>query len=174
MPLPDRPTVSNYGGEYTGGVGHDILLFPAMVRAEESLNATAVLMDGQSSCFFHPEIPANAVCEVSGRFICHLCKTEWNGQTVSLTALQQMRDKGSLQLENKRIIWDDIACGLSLLPLLMWPLTIITAPVAFSIAVTKWSKGPTSILRRSRWRYSLAIIFSLLQIIGWIALLFLV
>lgn len=162
--------VSNYAGEYTRGVGHDIQLFPAAIREEALPVVNPVLEEGQSSCFFHPDIVATTVCEVSGRFICDLCKTEWDGKTVSLTALQNMREKGDLKLDNKRVIWDDIACGLAVLPLLFWPATIITAPAALVIAISKWKKGPTSLLRRSRWRYVVAIILSLLQIIGWISL----
>ncbi|WOO42183.1 hypothetical protein [Rubellicoccus peritrichatus] len=168
IPLPDRPFVSDYAAEYTSGVGHDIQLFPAAVRDEVLPEASPILTEGQSSCFFHPNIAATSICEVSGRFICDLCKTEWNGKTVSLTALQDLREKGDLTLNNKRVIWDDISCALAVFPLLMWPFTIITAPVALGIALAKWRKGATSILRRSRWRYVVAIILSLLQIGGWI------
>ena len=168
MPLPDRPRVSDYGAMYVGAP-HYVRLFPAAIRSKERVHAEAALEDGLSTCFFHAQLPATAVCDVSGRMICDLCKTDWEGQTVSFDALQSLIAEGSTsQKDKKRTKWDDIALTLSVLPVLFWPVTLLTAPTALGICLVKFWAGPTSLLRRSRWRYILAGVFASLQIAGWV------
>ena len=89
------------------------------------------------------------MCAISGRFICDLCTTEWEGEQVSLTALQEMHAKGNFtKLETERILWDDIA--------LVFALFFITGPVALIIALWFWRKGTTSLVYRNRIRYIIA------------------
>ena len=164
MPLPDRPIVRNYGWNYTD-VDHDVRLFPAVIRAKDAVRAEAVLEGGQSTCFFHPKLPATALCDVSGRMICDLCKTEWNDRTLSFEALQSLlAEGGSVQQERKCTKWDDIALGLVLFPVLFAPIVVLTAPVALGICAVKWRAGATSVLHRSRWRYVVAALLALLEI----------
>ena len=71
----------------------------------------------------------------------------------------------------RRILYDDIALGLALLPLLMWPFTLMTAPAAIFMVLKYWRRGPTSLVRRTRIRYVLALLFALPQFAGWVWLL---
>ena len=164
MPLPFKPVVEAYGIEYAG-VDHFVHLFPAVVRPSESVNAEAILEEGQASCFFHEESTATAICDVSGRMICDLCKTEWNGRTISIDALQSLMKEGkSSESVKSCTMWDTIALSLVLIPLLFSPLLVVTAPIALGICLLKWRAGPTGILRRSRWRYVVAALIALLEI----------
>ena len=164
MPLPYQPVVDDYGIEYAG-VSHSVHLFPAVVRSGDTMSAEAILEEGQASCYFHKESTATALCDVSGRMICDLCRTEWNGRTVSIEALQSLiKDGGSSEHLKRCVMWDTIALTLVLVPLLFWPLLILTVPIALGICLFKWRKGPTGILRRSRWRYVLAVFIAVLEI----------
>lgn len=164
MPLPDRPVVHNYGRSYTD-TDHYVRLFPAVIRSKDAVRAEVALEGGQSTCFFHPKLPATALCDVSGRMICDLCKTDWEGRTISFEALQSLlAEGGSVKQERSRKKWDDIAMGLVLFPVLFAPIVVLTAPIALGICLVKWRKGPTSILRRSRWRYVVAALLALVEI----------
>jgi hypothetical protein len=169
MPLPDEPIAVGYGWEYVGAA-HDVRLFPAAIRTKETIRAEAVMEGGQSTCFFHSKLPATGICDVSGRMICDLCKTEFEGRTVSFEALQTLVGKagkdGKVKKAQGRTKWDDIALTLVVLPVLIGPLMVFTAPVALGICLVKWREGPTSVLRRSRWRYVVAGFLALLQIVG--------
>lgn len=171
MPLPHVPIVRGYGEDLVGHA-HDIHLFPACIREKKTIRAEEILEEGQSSCFFHPKFPANAVCEVSGRMICDLCSTEWEGQTVSFEALKSLVAQGGSDKSKPLVVkWDDVALALAVLPLLLWPITLITAPAVLVVSIWHWRRGPTSIVRRSRWRYIVAVLLATLQIIGWVLLL---
>ena len=165
MPLPDRPEVNDYGWDFTQA-NHYIRLFPAVIRSNKAVQAEAVLEGGQSTCFFHAKLPATAVCDVSGRLICDLCKTEWNGKTVSFEALQSLlAEDVAVQQERRCTKWDDIALSLVIFPVLFAPVMILTAPGALGICLVKWRKGATSLLRRSRWRYVVAALLAILEMI---------
>lgn len=169
MPVPDLPLVQKYGENYVKR-GHDIRLFPALIREKGTVQTDAVLEEGQSSCYFHPKLPATALCEVSGRMICDLCSTEWKGQTVSFESLQTIlaNGKGKTATEQVRTRWDDIALSLAVFPMLFFLLTIVTAPAALIICLWHWRKGPTSVVRTSRWRYLVAGLLALGQIALWL------
>jgi len=165
MPLPDEPVVRDYGRGYVE-VGHDIHLFPAILKDDAAVKAREILEEGEVSCFYHPHFAATAVCDHSGRFICDLCAVEWDSGTVSLQALEEMKWRGENEkLRDGCTLWDDIALALATFPLLTFFLPIITAPIALFICIWKWRAGPTSITRRSRWRYILAGALSVVQIV---------
>ena len=148
LPLPARTVSDNYGREYCGKA-HHIRLFPAIIREKETVQPETLIDSQQASCYFHPKFAATTVCAISGRFICDLCTTEWEGESVSLTALQEMHTRGgTLKLETERVLWDSIALVLAFL--------FITGPVALMLVAWFWRKGPTSLVRRSRIRYVIA------------------
>lgn len=168
MPLPSQPWVRDYGKMHVGE-GHNVLLFPAAVREVAKPRVDTAIVEGQSTCFFHPKLPATQVCEISGRLICDLCQTEWDGRIVSLEALHSTPGNGSPGAQaNTRTRWDNIALSLAVLPLLLWFVTIVTAPVALFIAVWQGRKGSCSVVQRSGWRYWLAGALALLQVAFWI------
>lgn len=167
MPVPDVPQVRNYGAMHVGE-SHDVRLFPAIGRSGNTPQVDAILEEGQSSCFFHPNLPATAVCQISGRLICDLCKTEWAGQTVSFEALQSTLKQGGKGRHGAgRTRWDNIALSLAVLPLLVWPVTLVTAPLALGLVVWRVRKGPCSAVHRSGWRYLVAGVLAVLQIGFW-------
>ncbi|MGC3991484.1 MAG: hypothetical protein QM796_17720 [Chthoniobacteraceae bacterium] len=103
-----------------------------------------------------------------GRFLCALCDLELNGQHLCPSCLASGKKKGKIRnLENERTCHDGIALTLSLLPLLMWPITAVTAPCAVYYSIRHW-KSPTSILPRTKIRFIFALIFAGIQCALWI------
>jgi hypothetical protein len=74
-------------------------------------------------------------------------------------------------LETQRVLYDDIALALAIIPVIfIWP-TIITAPMSIFIALRHW-KTPLSIVPRTKIRFIIAMFLSGLQITGWVFLFF--
>jgi len=173
MPLPGYPYVENYGA-FDCGDAHHIWIHPAITRRKEVLSTDALIEEGQSACYFHPNNPATSICSISGRMICELCTTEWEGEKVSFEALQTTIKNGAQKGQHAgRIKWDDVALALAVSPLILWFITIVTAPLALGICLWFWRKGTTSPVRKSRWRYVVAGLLSAVQIGFWFWLLLL-
>jgi hypothetical protein len=147
-------------------------VFPALFRKTSAgQSGQAVLVEGESSCFFHPQKKAVLPCDSCGRFLCALCDCPLQGRHFCPTCLEAGSTKGKIKsLENQRTLYDRIALTLAVLPLLFFYATLITAPMTLYIAIRYW-KAPGSILRRTRIRFIIAVVFALLQISGW-AILF--
>ncbi len=172
MPLPDEVSVGSYGAEYVGEA-HEIRLFPAVLRKAPVVEAGAVIEAGQSSCYFHPKLSATAICDLSGRMICDLCRTEWQGKMVSFEALKAALSRGDIAKEaGVRTRWDNIALSLAVLPLLIWFASVVTAPVALFIVIWKGRMGPCSVVQRSRWRFVVAGLLAGLQIVALLVVAF--
>ena len=148
-------------------------IFPAILQPlHEKGSIGTDVADGEASCFYHPDKQAAKVCSSCGRFVCALCEIELVGRCLCPVCLEQGRQNDQIsELVTKRTLYDSMALSLSLLPLLIWPITLVTAPVAFFLAIYGWRK-PTSILPRTRIRLIAALLFSTLQLIGWGTLAF--
>ena len=144
-------------------------IFPALFRRiAEGRDGEAVLVEGESTCFYHPQKKAVLPCEGCGRFLCALCDCELHGQHFCPVCLEVGRKKRKIKsLENERTLYDRIALALAVLPMLIFYFTFVTAPAALFIALRYWNY-PRSIVRPSRIRLVLAIIFASLQIVGWL------
>lgn len=155
------------------GLPLQVEVFPAMFRrAAAGRDGELVVVEGDSTCFFHPAKKAVRPCEGCGRFVCALCDCELHGQHYCPTCLETGKKKGKIKsLENQRTLYDSIALTLAVLPILMWPITFMTAPAALYMSLRYWN-APRGLIRRTKVRYILAIIFSTLQIAGWVAGIF--
>jgi len=69
--------------------------------------------------------------------------------------------------ENCRTLYDSTALMVAVVPLLLWPFTAISAPIALFVALRYWNR-PLSLVRRWRWRSVLAALVALCEIAGWI------
>jgi|ERR1051325_10473430 hypothetical protein len=146
-------------------------IFPALFRRFVPGRGGELLMaEGESSCFYHPQKKAAVPCQGCGRFLCDLCDCQFNGDHFCPACLETGRAKGKIKnLENERTLYDSIALGLAILPVAVVfgiYFTFITAPMAMYVAIRYWN-APRSIVRRTRARYIVAIIFASWQIIGW-------
>jgi len=155
------------------GVPLQIEVFPALFRNQSAgRSGETILVEGESSCFYHPQKKAVIPCQGCGRFLCALCDCEFNGQHFCPTCLETGKTKGKIKnLENQRTLYDNIALSLAIYPLLIFYFTLITAPVTLFVAIRYWN-APRSIVHRTKIRYVAAIILALMQISGWGLLFF--
>jgi hypothetical protein len=148
-----------------------IEVYPALFRRiSPGRSGETILVEGEASCFYHPQKKAALPCDGCGRFLCALCDCEMDGRHFCPACLEAGRTKGKIKnLQNNRTLYDSIALGLAVIPILFFYFSIITAPIALFIAIRHWN-SPMSIVRRSKVRYILAIIAASLQIAGWVTL----
>jgi hypothetical protein len=143
-------------------------VFPALFRKiAAGQKAEAVLVEGESSCFYHPQKKAVRPCDGCGRFLCALCDCELAGQHFCPTCLDVGKSKGKIQsLHTNRTRHESIALSLGILSVLLF-FTIVIPPIlaliSLYIAIRYW-KGPQSIVGGHRRRMILAIVVALVGI----------
>jgi hypothetical protein len=149
-----------------------VAVFPALHRKTNlGQSAETIMVEGESSCFYHPQKKAVLPCDGCGRFLCALCDCLLEGRHYCPACLETGRTKRKIQsLDNRRTLYDNIALVLAVYPLLIFYLTIFTSPMALYIAIRYW-KAPQSILRRTRIRAIAAIVLALVEIGGWATLI---
>src|SRR5271157_324006 len=84
------------------GTPLQIEVFPALFRKiSTGQSAQPVLVEGESSCFYHPQKKAVIPCAGCGRFLCALCDCELNGQHFCPACIETGKSKGKIKsLEN--------------------------------------------------------------------------
>jgi hypothetical protein len=144
------------------------VIFPAFTKeSSPSRPGETLILDTDASCFYHPQKKAEVACDYCGRFLCALCDVEMDRKHLCPPCIESGKQKGRIKtLENRRTLYDSIALSVSILPMLIFYFTIITAPIAIYMVFRYWN-APTSILHAGKWRMVLALIFSASQIIGW-------
>jgi hypothetical protein len=155
------------------GVPQAVAVFPALFRPPEmGERGRDLLVDTHSSCYYHANKEAVRPCEGCGRFLCGLCDIEMKGVHLCPKCIEDNVSKGTYKSQQAVITrYDGIALTLSILPMLLWPFTLITAPVAIFFAIRSFTK-PNSVVPRVRWRGTLAIIFATIQVLLWGAFFF--
>jgi hypothetical protein len=145
-----------------------IEVFPAFFRKiTPGQSAQAIMLEGESSCFFHPQKKAVVPCGGCGRFLCALCDCEFTGEHYCPACLETGKSKGKIKaLDNSRTRYDSIALTLALLPVLIFYFTLITAPMTLFVTIRYW-KAPRSLVRRTGVRFTIAVLLALVQIVGW-------
>jgi len=153
------------------GVPLQVEVFPALFRRiHPGQSGETIMVEGESSCFYHPQKKAVLPCQGCGRFLCALCDCELNGQHFCPACLEAGKARGKIKnLENQRTLYDGIALSLAVYPMLIFYFTIVTAPVALFVAIRYWN-APRSIVHRTKIRYLAAIVLASMQIAGWVAL----
>jgi len=148
-------------------------IFPAFFRTIASgTGAETILVEGEASCFYHPQKRAVLPCHGCGRFLCGLCDCELHGEHYCPVCLEAGRKKGKIKrLENERTLYDSIALAVAIVPVLFIYLTVVTAPLAIYMSIRYWN-APRSIVHRTKIRFVAAIVFAGLQIIGWVWLVY--
>ena len=155
------------------GVPLRVEVFPALFRRfNPGQSGETIMVEGESSCFYHPQKKAVLPCQGCGRFLCALCDCELNGQHFCPACLETGKTKGKIKsLEDQRTLYDGIALSLAVYPMLIFYFTIVTAPVALFVAIRYWN-APRSIVHRTKIRCVAAIVLALMQMAGWGLLFF--
>jgi hypothetical protein len=142
-------------------------VFPAIFKSLSQGTAGELLFfEGEASCFYHHNKRAVVACASCGRFLCSLCDVDFNDRHLCPTCLDVGKKKGKIQnLENHRILHDNLCLALAIVPLIIWPVTILTAPLTIYFVIRYW-KRPSSIIKRSKIRLVIALLIAVIQITG--------
>ena len=145
-------------------------IFPALFRPmERGRPAETALIEGTSTCFYHPERQASVPCDSCGRFLCALCDVELvPGEHLCANCIEAGRRKGRITaLEQGRTRYDNIALLLALMPftLVLWFMAFVSAPAAIFFAILSF-KRPGSIVRPGRSNAILALVIATLTLAG--------
>lgn len=144
-----------------------VIAFPALHRAGTAGTAAPALEVGEASCFYHPHKQATVACDSCGRFLCALCDIELGDSHRCPACLESGKRKRKLEVvENRRVLFDGLALGVAVLPVLFWPVTLVSAPATLVLVGRYW-REPQSILPRTKIRFVLAALIALAQICGW-------
>jgi hypothetical protein len=151
-------------------------VFPAFFRPPaQGRDGDPLVVDGEASCFYHPQKKARLPCEGCGRFLCALCDCELQGRHYCPGCLETGKQKGKIKnLENQRTLYDNIALALVIYPMVLLfgiYFAFITAPIALYTAIRHWN-SPGSIVRPGKTRLVLAIILGVLELTGWVAFVY--
>jgi hypothetical protein len=149
------------------------MVFPALYRANAPTPAQAAILEGEASCFFHPQKKAAMVCETCGRFLCALCDLDLNGKHICPSCLESGKQRQTIaELQESRVVYDRLVLALSTLPWLIcgWG-TLVGAPVAIYLSIRHWN-APCGVTGRARWMFVTAIIISAISLLFWAVILF--
>ena len=131
----------------------------------------------EAGCFYHPDKRALRPCSSCGRFMCALCDIELEGKHLCPICLEKGKSGDSMtQLVDRRVCYDQVALLVAFVPIILFAFvffvpTVITAPIAIFMVFRYWN-APASILPHSKIRFVIALTLSLLQIIGWLIVIF--
>ena len=145
-----------------------IAVFPAFFNVNRlGMKGELLLEDNLSSCFYHVEKKAVVACEECGRFLCMLCEIDISNKKLCPLCMQSLRKKGEAEaLSGRSTAYDELALTLSILPVLTVFFTLLTAPASLYLVIKNWRK-PQGFYPRSKARFIVAGILSIIQIIAW-------
>lgn len=150
------------------GSANQVRVFPAALRREGPVEAASAA-DGEAACFDHPSKRAVSACRHCGRFVCALCSVEFGTEVWCPTCVVgRAGNAHSANPDTSRVLYDSIAVLTPWLAMILWPITVITGPGTVLFSFLKW-REPLSLVRRSHWRFVLAILIGLLQTGAWVA-----
>ena len=151
------------------GSRNTVRVFPSLFAAPTTPALPESALDGEAACFDHPSKRAVAACQQCGRFVCVLCSVEFNGQVWCPTCVTAGRGQSkAVNLDPSRVLYDSLALTVPLLTsLILFPFTVITGPGAVVFSIVTW-KRPLSLVRKSRWRFVLAVLLGTAETAGWL------
>ena len=149
------------------GSSNTVHLFPAALADAAAVRSEAAL-EGEANCFDHPGKRAVAACQQCGRFVCGLCEVEFGSGVwcPSCVASTGGRTK-HVNSASSRMLYDTWALFIPLALMVIWPLTILSAPAVIALAFMKWNQ-PISLVRHNRWRFVVGLVLAVAQGVAWI------
>jgi len=143
-------------------------IFPAFLRPiATGQDAEALMVEGEASCFYHPQKKAVRPCDSCGRFLCALCDCELQGEHFCPGCLETGSKKGKIKsLEKERMRYDKIALSLAVVSMPLFFLAIISAPLAIYFAIRSF-RVPSSIVGSTKVRSLIALVLAGALLAGW-------
>jgi hypothetical protein len=139
-------------------------VLPAFFRRQAvGQEGELVLVEGESSCFYHPQKKAVVPCDACGRFVCALCDCEVHGQHLCPACLESGHKKEKIQgIEASRPLHGRLAFALSIFPF------FITGLIAIYLAL-RYRREPLSLVRPRAWQFPAALVLASLQTLAFVA-----
>lgn len=145
------------------------VVFPAYYRAHApAQTGEKLLVEDESSCYYHPTKKAVVPCDGCGRFLCALCDVELNARHLCPKCLEAGREKKTIEsLEHERPLYDSIALLLAVFGLFcmfcMPYFTVFLAPAALFVSIRYWN-APVGMASPNKARFVIAILLALGEI----------
>ena len=145
-------------------------IFPEFHRDPSARPEIRLAEEHEAVCYFHPRYRAMTPCDNCGRFLCAICTISVGSRKLCAECLSQLRkQKNETGLVLYAPLFDNTALFLVTAPVLtviFWFLTFFSAPVSVFLSFYYWSRQWT-LLPRSRLRFAIAILLSILLIASW-------
>lgn len=135
---------------------------------DQAASVQALSGEGDAVCRFYPDLKAEAVCDECGCFLSKKAALSWGGRDLCMPCLHTLREgKGKDEFLAKRVLYDNTALALILF---LSPFSLFTAPMALYYLI-RYRKSSRGIVPRSKFRWWLAMILSIVFSLGWLVLL---
>ena len=137
-------------------------LFPALVqdRSGDQLESRPII-GNESSCYYHSNKTAEAICDGCGRFLCSLCEIEVpEGSSCASCIAKDLGSEQRAGKTNRFIRHDSTALMVAVLGIPFFFVSFITSTMSLYYVVRYW-RTPLGYLPRSRWRFVVAGLISL-------------
>jgi len=145
-----------------------VYAFPALHRPSAAgATAQRVMLDGEATCFYHPQKRAHVPCDNCGRFLCAMCDLDILDAHLCPQCLESGAEKGRIKsLERGRTRYDQMASTLLIVPLVFcWFLVPLTSLAVLGLVGWKWN-APGSLVDNSRLRLTVCGIIAFLELVG--------
>jgi hypothetical protein len=143
--------------------------FPALAAAR-TVTYASTSRDGEANCYFHAQNRAESACEGCGRYVCSVCSVPFAGQKLCPACLEGKSERKKLP-ENHRVLYDRIALLLAIVPIIVWPVSVVTAPAALGVAIYGWKKPGSIVPRKRKVVFIVAGLIATAEMVGWAILL---
>ena len=144
-------------------------VFPAFARKPVTLSDQDVLPLDDAHCYHAEDRRAVTKCDDCGRGVSEFMKVSLGANRVTcLTCLHEHREDGDeLLLATRRTATDNRAFLLAALPLIVLPVTLISAFIALFFIVKDWRSGERSPMSPGGWKFKVALGLVVMQLGFW-------
>ena len=153
----------------------EAIVFPAFQSSLDSAPRIQLAHGPEAACYFHSRFRADTPCDDCGRFLCELCAISVGARRLCAECVAKLRkEKGETGLIHHAALFDNTALFLLIAPvasIFLSFFTLISAPAALILSFYYWSRQWT-LLGRSRIRFVIAIVSSILLLAGWALLIY--
>jgi hypothetical protein len=145
-------------------------IFPEFHKAASARSGIHLAQEHEAVCYFHSRYRAKNPCDNCGRFLCDICAINVGNRELCAECLSQLRkQRNETGLVHYAALFDNVSLFLVTAPVItifFWFLTIFSAPISLFLSFYYWPRQ-WNLLPRSRFRFVLAILFSLILIGFW-------
>jgi hypothetical protein len=150
-------------------------IFPEFHKEPAARSEILLAQEHEAVCYFHSRYRAKNPCDNCGRFLCEICAINVGSRQLCAECLSLMRkQRNETGLVQYAALFDNVSLFLVTAPVItifFWFLTILSAPVSIFLSFYYWPRQ-WNLLPRSRIRFVLAILFSLILIGFWVFLIY--